>query len=68
MKGAHKHMKAVLQSFENHRFLSQSEESKCMWTLGKDSTMWVSDKYHQDECGTGRAEEGGDGGKIEWKL
>ena len=38
MKGAHKHMGASLKPFHIHRCLSQSEESKCMWTHGKDGT------------------------------
>ena len=38
MKGTHKHTEAELICFDNHRCISQSEESKCMWTHGKDGT------------------------------
>ena len=40
MKDVHKHMEAWLKHLDDHRCLSWSEESKCMWTHGKDSTIW----------------------------
>ena len=43
MKGSHKNTEASLKRFGNHRCLSQSEESKCMWTHGKDGALWVLD-------------------------
>ena len=43
-----------------HRSLSQSEESKYMWTYGKDGVMWVFEKCHQRGCKTW---SGGNGGK-----
>ena len=39
MKGTHKHMEAYLIYFDDHRCVSQSEESKCMWTHGKGDIM-----------------------------
>ena len=38
MKGSDKHTEALLTCFDNRRCLSQSDESKCMWTHGKDVT------------------------------
>ena len=35
MKGTHKHMEAQLKHFNDHRYLSRSEESKYMKTHGK---------------------------------
>ena len=40
MKGTHKYTEAYLMCFDNHRCLSQSEESKYMWTHSKDCIMW----------------------------
>ena len=40
-KGTHKHMETYLIYFDNHRCLSLSEKSKCMWTHGKDGTTWA---------------------------
>ena len=34
-KGTHKHTETYSKYFNGHRCLSQSEESECMWTLGK---------------------------------
>ena len=36
----HKHTEASQKRLDSHRGLSQPEESKCMWTHSKDSTMW----------------------------
>ena len=36
MKGTHKHTKASLKRFDDHRCPSQSEESKCTQTNCKD--------------------------------
>ena len=35
-KGTHKHTEASFKLFDDHRYLSRSEESKCMWTQGND--------------------------------
>ena len=43
MKGTYEYMKASLKYFDDHRCLSQWEESKCIWIHGKDSAKWVSD-------------------------
>ena len=56
MKGKHKHTEASLKHFGDHRCLSQSEESKCMWTHGKDGAMWIASKCHQDVFKIGRVE------------
>ena len=42
MKGTHKHTTASLKFFNDHRCLSHSEESKCLWKHGKDCTTWVA--------------------------
>ena len=39
MKGTHKQADASLQRFDDDRYLSQSEESKCMCTHGKDGAI-----------------------------
>ena len=43
LKSTHKHTETWLKRFNDHRCLSQSEESKFMWTYGKDGAMWVAD-------------------------
>ena len=68
MKGTLKHMEAPLKHFDDHRCLSQSEESKCMLTHGKYSTkceFWKNATRGDVRQEGGRS--GGDGGKIEWK-
>ena len=44
MKGTHKQT-AYLIHFNNHRCLSRSEESKCMWTRSKDSASFTICSY-----------------------
>ena len=39
-KGIHKYTETYLKCFDDHRCLSRSEESKCMWTQGKDCITW----------------------------
>ena len=36
-----RHTQIYLIYFDDYRCLSQSEESKCMWTHGKDGATWV---------------------------
>ena len=31
---------SLIEIFDNYRCLSRAEESKCMWTHGKDGAMW----------------------------
>ena len=39
--GAHKHTETVSRYFDRHGRLSQSEESKCLWTHDKEgTTLW----------------------------
>ena len=47
MKGTHKHTKASLKRFDDHRYLSQSEERKCMRTYGKDGDRYNRHNYEQ---------------------
>ena len=44
MKSTHKHTK-LHKHFDDHRCLSQSEESKCMWTHDKDVFTVYSYKF-----------------------
>ena len=39
-KVTYKYLGTYLRYFDDHRCLSGSEESKCMWTPGKDGAMW----------------------------
>ena len=59
-------MEASLTRFDNHRCLSYSKESKCMWAHSKECTIqqfWI----RATKVGVGQEEgrSGGDGGKIE---
>ena len=63
-KGTHKHMETYLRYFDDHRCLSQSEESKCMWTHGKDGATWEFWKASPGGCETGRGGEEGMVGKL----
>ena len=69
MKGTYKHTKASMKHFYDHRCLYQSEESKCIWTHGKDGDKWqfrinaTRIDARQEERRSGE-----DGGKIELKL
>ena len=39
-----KHTEASLKHLDDHRCFSRSEESKYVWTHGKDGATWVGDK------------------------
>ena len=52
-------METYLIYFDGHRCLSQSEESKCMWTQGEDGIMWVLEKCKQGGNGSLQDRKGG---------
>ena len=55
-KGTHKHTETYLKYFDGHRCLSQSEESECIRTHGKDGITREFLKDATRGCEKGREE------------